>query len=100
MPEYESVEAFVEFLLAEERASYTVQEAHDLSHGARIPLPEVHRELRAYGLALVRREPPRRVRGFTSNDHDRWYGPGASRTHGGSGATIITGFVGNAAGSF
>jgi hypothetical protein len=36
----------------------------------------------------------RRIRGFTTSSHDRWFGPGASPTHGGSGWEQINGFSG------
>jgi hypothetical protein len=53
----------------------------------------VIREVQSYGVKVTR-EPPRQVRGFRSNSHDRWTGPGCSPSHGGSGHEQITGFGG------
>jgi len=94
-PELQSVEAFVEYLLEDERDSFTFEEATELAEalGLSVPTPVI-RELKSYGLTMVPRTPEKRVRGFHSNNHDRWYGPGACRTHGGSGWEQITGIAG------
>jgi len=46
------------------------------------------------GLTVGPREVPKAVRGFHSNSHDRWSGPGSCKTHGGSGHEQISGFAG------
>lgn len=46
------------------------------------------------GLEVGARAVPKQVRGFNSNSHDRWHGPGSCKTHGGSGWEQITGFAG------
>ncbi len=93
-PEYESIEAFAEFLMAEERITFALSDVAKLAKATRTSDPKVIEELRSYGFELTKREPEKRVRGFTSNSHDRWYGPGACRTHGGSGWEQISGFAG------
>ena len=93
-PEYESVEAFVEFLLDEERMSFTLEEIEALGFCLHVSNPKLISDLKSYGLTMDEREVPKRVRGFQSNSHDRFYGPGSSKMHGGSGWEQISGFAG------
>lgn len=94
-PELESVEAYVEYLLDDERESFAFEEAVELAEalGLTIPSPVI-RELKDYGLSMTPRMPERKVRGFRSNSHDRFYGPGSSPSYGGSGWEQITGGAG------
>ena len=82
MPEYESVESFVEFLLAEDREEWTAEELAELSCQLERSKVKLVAELRDYGLRPASRESERRVRGFRTNNHDRW---SAYMSHGGSG---------------
>ena len=93
-PEHESVEAFVEYLMDDERDTFTADDLNQLACATKRSNHKVRAELESYGLRLARREKARRVRGVTSNPHDRWYGPGAERTFGGSGWEQINGFGG------
>jgi hypothetical protein len=94
-PELESVEAFVEFLLDGGRDSFTYVEAEGLATDlGQTTAAYVIRGLKGYGLTMVTREPERRVRGINSPQHDRWYGKGSCKTHGGSGWEQVTGFAG------
>lgn len=93
-PEFESVEAFVGFLLDEDRTTFCLGEVEMLSLRLQTSNQKVIAELKSYGLSMVERPVPKVVRGFQSNSHDRWYGPGACRTFGGSGWEQITGFAG------
>lgn len=93
-PEYESVEAFAEFLLADDRTSFTLADVVKLAVNTQTSDPKVIAELESYGFSKEKREPAKAVRGFQSNSHDRWYGPGACKTHGGSGWEQISGFAG------
>jgi hypothetical protein len=93
-PEYESVEAFAEFLMSDERTVFTLADVVKLAVSTRTSDPKVIAELESYGFAKEKREPPKAVRGFTSNPHDRFYGPGSCKTHGGSGWEQITGLAG------
>ena len=48
-------------------------------------------QLKARGLIMVERQPPRRIRTISSNPHDRWQ---ACPSHGGGGGTSINGMAG------
>lgn len=93
-PEHETIEAFVEFCMDDERESFTHEDLGELAYALKRSRSKVRAELESYGLRLEARAPEKQVRGFTSNPHDRWYGPGACRTHGGSGWEQIQGFAG------
>lgn len=93
-PEFESVETFVEFLMDEDRDSFTHVELGELAFGLQRSRCKVRADLESYGLKLVERAPERRVRGFTTSSNDRWFGPGASKSYGGSGWEQISGFAG------
>lgn len=94
-PEYESIEAFVEYCLEEERETYTHIDLQELTYSLRRSHQKVRKDLEEYGLRLVYREKETSVRGIhSSSDHDRWWGPGSERTCGGSGHEQINGFSG------
>ncbi len=94
-PEYQSVEAFGEFLLDEARTSFTYAEADALAKALGQSVASyVIQKLKAYGFTMTERSEPKRVRGFRTSSNDRWYGPGSCRTHGGSGWEQIAGFAG------
>ena len=94
-PELQSVEAFGEYLLADDRTSFTFEEACTVAEslGLSIPTPVI-RGLKDYGFQMVERPTEKKVRGFRSNSHDRWSGPGACKSYGGSGWEQINGFAG------
>lgn len=94
LPEHESVEAFVEYLMADERTSFTFGEADTIARGLKVATYVVIDGLKGYGFEYTGRTSEKRVRGFKSNSHDRWYGPGACKSHGGSGHEQICGFAG------
>lgn len=93
-PEYESIEAFVQECMDDERATFTHEELGELAFNLRKSRSKIRAELESYGLSLAMRPIEKRTRGFTSNPHDRWFGPGACPTHGGSGWEQINGFAG------
>ncbi len=94
-PQYASVEALVEYLMYEdERFDFTHEHLTHLRRRLQRSARELRRELESYGLKLLPRAKPKHFRGFDSNDHDRWYGPGSSKTHGGTGYEQINGFAG------
>jgi hypothetical protein len=94
-PELRSIEAFGDFLLADDRTEFTFDEACALAKALGQPAPVyVIRGLKALGFTMQPREVPKHVRGFQSNSHDRWSGPGSCPTHGGSGWEQIAGFAG------
>ncbi len=94
-PELESLDAFAEYLVDDDRTSFTFDEAVSLGAAIKLSTHKVIAGLEAYGLTYVIRRPARAVRGFTSNSHDRWFGPGSCPSHGGSGHEQITGFAGD-----
>jgi len=92
-----AIEDFATELLDDDREVFTYAEASELGDEMGVHAYVVIRELKAIGFGMAPREPERRVRGYRSNSHDRWYGPGACRTHGGSGWEQINGFGGQQA---
>ena len=84
-PEYESAEDFAEYLFDDDRTEYTHTELGDLAFSLRASRQSLRKELDSYGLQLARRAKAPRHRTLSSSDHDRWYGPGSSKTHGGTG---------------
>ncbi len=90
-PEFASIEAFVEFCLEDERTHFTHQDLRDLAYRLKRSGSKIRPELESYGLHLAERKPEVRVRGFTTSSHDRWFGPGSSPTHGGSGFEPVFG---------
>ena len=90
-PEFASIEDFVEFLEDDERDTFTHIELQKLANGTKKPWILVRDELEGWGLELARRPISKRIRGFKANNHDRWTGPGSSKTHGGAGGSSIQG---------
>ncbi len=90
-PEYSSIETFVQFLLDDERDSYNHEELTALNFRTRMPVNAIRKELEGYGLTLANRPNEKKVRGFSSNSNDRWFGPGSMATHGGAGIDPQTG---------
>ena len=84
-PEYKTIEAFVQFCFDDDRSTYTHEDLAALQYRLRTRVDIIRAELLKYGLMLSKREVPKYIRGFCSNDHDRWYGKGSERTFGGSG---------------
>ncbi len=93
-PEYKTVEEFVTFCMDDERTSFDHMELRALALNCRMSGSKIRAQLESFGLALVERPASKQIRGFTANPHDRWYGPGACRSHGGSGHEQIRGFAG------
>ena len=94
-PELASVEAFGEFLLAEDRTDFTFDEAVDLAAALGQSVPTlVIRDLKTFGFKMTPRPTEKRVRGYTTSSQDRYFGPGSSKSYGGSGYEQITGFAG------
>ncbi len=94
-PEYANLEAFVEFCLEGNRETYNHVDLQELAFSLRLSHHKVRLELEGYGLSLVYREKEKDVRGVHSScDHDRFWGPGAEKMHGGSGHEQINGWAG------
>lgn len=93
-PEFESIETFVQECMDDDRDTFTHEDLGELAYRLQRSRSKVRADLEGYGLKLAERAPEKRVRGFTANPHDRWYGPGSSPTHGGTGYEQINGFAG------
>jgi len=92
--DYASVETFVEAWMEDDEASFDWRHLALLAWNLRRSRSVIREELEAYGLKFQGRPNVRRIRTLSSNPHDRWYGPGSSPTHGGSGWEQVTGFAG------
>jgi hypothetical protein len=93
-PEFKSIEAFVEFCMDDERTTFDHTDLGELAFNLHRSRCKVRAELESWGLTLVERPREKRVRGFTVSSHDRWFGLGSSKSHGGSGWEQISGFAG------
>ena len=93
-PEHESVEAFVEFCMDDEVDTFTHEDLGHIAFSTRQSRCVVRGELESYGLTMETRAFVKRIRTFSDNPHDRWYGPGSEKMHGGSGWEQISGFAG------
>jgi len=89
--EHTSVEAFVQYCMDEDTVEFTHVDLAHLSFALRSSPSKIRAELEGYGLRLTVRLPEKKVRGFKTSSHDRWYGPGACKTHGGCGIDRFTG---------
>lgn len=90
----EAVASFGEYLLDDDRTEFTFQEAEGLAEEVGLHPTVVIRSLKTYGFSMQTRVVAKSVRGYRTNSHDRYYGPGSSKMHGGSGHKQITGFSG------
>jgi hypothetical protein len=93
-PEYGSIRDFLDFCRDDDRTYFTHLELRALAYNCRLSGSKIRTQLESAGLTLAERAPERRIRGFTANNHDRWYGAGSSPSHGGSGWEQIQGFAG------
>jgi transposase len=84
-PEYSSIESFAQYCKDDERTEYTHEDMIALTTGLKLQPSDVREQLRQYGLTLAKRPIHKHTRGYTTSSHDRWFGPGSSPTHGGSG---------------
>ena len=90
-----TVAEFVDYLLGDDRTSFTFVEAESLAIelGYSLPTTVIH-ALKAAGLTMEERGVVKHIRTISSNSHDRWTGPGSCASHGGSGWEQISGFAG------
>ena len=68
------MEAFATWLSDDEREEFTHEELQTLCVVLRASAHTVRTEVESYGFRLATRLPPRAVRGFTANSHNRWVG--------------------------
>lgn len=88
------INEFLEELIDDDRTSFTFDEAETVAIKTRCNTAYVINKLKSLGVEYDGRPVPKRVRGFGSNSHDRWSGPGSSPTHGGAATDAISGFAG------
>jgi hypothetical protein len=93
--DHSSIESFVEMCMADEAYTFSFDDVCEVAVQIQKSRNVVIRELQSYGLTYQGRQVQRAVRGFTTSSNDRWYGPGSSKMHGGSGHDQINGFAGN-----
>lgn len=93
-PEFDSIEDFVQECMDDGRDTFDHEDLGELAFRLRRSRSVVRRDLESYGLKLAERPREKRVRGFGTSSHDRWFGPGSSPSHGGSGWEQISGFAG------
>lgn len=87
-------ERLVQEIIDNDRRTFTFSEAQvwseELGYSQERP-SEVIKALKARGLQMVERQPPKNFRTLSSNPHDRWI---VSKTHGGGGGASINGMAG------
>lgn len=93
-PEYDSVDDCAEFLIDDDQVTFDHRVLQCLNYRLQRPIRALRTELESWGLTLAARPHKRHFRDLSSNDHDRWYGKGSSRSYGGSGWEQIAGFSG------
>lgn len=71
-PEFESVEAFAEFLTDDERTTFVPGEAQKVAEATGMPMRAVVDALKALGFTPKAQEAVKQTRGYTSNNHDRY----------------------------
>lgn len=70
-PEFETVETFAQFLMDDDRETFTLGEAQKVAENVRQRLAEVVQELtNGYGFKVSELKSRAVVRGFSSNNHD------------------------------
>jgi len=93
--ECRSIEAMVQYLMDNYEEHFDYRHISALKVNLRMSANKVRAALEEYGLKMrSRRREGKEIRTIGSNPHDRWYGPGSSRTHGGSGWEQILGRAG------
>lgn len=92
--EFSSVEEFVEFLVDDDQTEFDWRHLNCLSANTGRSNHDLRTELEGWGFTLAKRSKVHHTRGFNTNSHDRWFGPGSCPTHGGSGWEQITGMAG------
>lgn len=68
-PEFASVEAFVQFLMDDERSTFTPGEAQKVAEAVHRPIKEITEEIKGYGFTIQIHRVAE-ARGINSNNHD------------------------------
>jgi hypothetical protein len=91
MPEYKSIEDFAQYCVDDDRKQYSHIELRALCFNLRQSSQMVRKSLALFDIVLSERPFEKQIRGFTSNNHNRWE---ACKSYGGSGHEQINGFAG------
>lgn len=91
MPELASIEAFVEYLIEDERKEFTLADCQILGEAIHLSNSKIRAALEDYGFLYAPPQHGRTMRGFKTNSHDRW---SAYSSHGGSGGSSIISLAG------
>lgn len=89
-----AVTQFIEEALDDGRESVEFAELEAIADKVRIHVSTVVKITKSFGMRVEERPVHKEVRGFKSNNHDRWNGKGSCASHGGSGWEQINGFGG------
>jgi len=90
----DAVASFVDDKLGDDETSFAFPEAEKIAADVGIHVSTIIRLAQNAGLEFLGRATPKQVRGFTTSSNDRYFGPGSSKSHGGSGWEQISGFAG------
>ena len=72
IPEFQSVEVFVQFRLDDLEETFSMGDAQKISENVHKSLKDVMEELKGYGLRLALNNKASETRGFNSNNNDRF----------------------------
>lgn len=89
-----AITLFVEEKTDNDETNFSFEEAEAVAEESGIHVSSVVQAVKGYGLTMMERPVEKRVRGFRTSSNDRFFGPGSSPMHGGSGAEQINGFAG------
>lgn len=71
-PEFASVEVFAEYLVDDERDTFTHEDLSAVAYRTKTSISAVRVSLESYGFKLATRAVPKKFRTLNSNPHDRW----------------------------
>lgn len=93
-PEFMSVEAFVEFLLDDERTAFLPGEAQKVAANTSCSLSQIIEELKGFGLSIHTNHVQKATRGISSHSHGTHPFSGSGSTFTTPGGSNIMGFAG------
>lgn len=93
-PEFQSVEAFVEFLLDDERTAFLPGEAQKVAANTRVGISQIIEELKGFGLSIQTNHIQQPTRGINSHSHGTHPFSGSGSTFTTPGGSNIMGFAG------
>lgn len=90
----ESIDSFVEAMHEDGEVDFDWRHLAVISFHTGWNRRYIREQLVGQGLRFNARPNARRIRTIGDNPNDRWYGPGSSPMHGGSGWEQVSGFAG------